>query len=93
MKMKVLVAQTIAHQASLSVGFSRQKYWSGLPDPSPGDLPDPGIKPVSLVSPALAGGFFTTSATWETPICLYTSPIIYIFYIPWEKEGATSNLS
>ena len=61
MKMKVLVAQAIAHQASLSVGFSRQKYWSGLLDPSPGDLPDPGIKPVSLVSPALAGGCLTAS--------------------------------
>ena len=68
MKMKVSVAQTIAHQASLSMGFSRQKYWSGLPGPSPEDLPDPGNKPVSLMSPALVGGFFTTSATWEAPI-------------------------
>ena len=42
------------------MGFSRQEYWGGLPFPSPGDLPDLGIKPVSLVSPALAGGFFTT---------------------------------
>ena len=50
---------------SLSTGLSRQKYWSGLPCPSPGDLPNPGIKPVSLMSPALAGRFFTTSATWE----------------------------
>ena len=45
------------------MGFSRQEYWSGLPFPSPGDLPDPGIEPRSLASPALAGGFFTTSAT------------------------------
>ena len=45
--------------------FSRQEYWSGLPCPPPGDLPDPGTEPVSLLSPALAGGFFTTSATWE----------------------------
>ena len=45
--------------------FSRQKYWSGLPFPFPGDLPDPGTKPVSLESPALAGRFFTTSSTWE----------------------------
>ena len=43
-----------------SVGFPRQEYWSGLPFPPPGDLPDPGIEPVSLVPPALAGGFFTT---------------------------------
>ena len=41
------------------------EFWSGLPCPPPGDLPDPGIKPAPLVSPALAGGFFTTSATWE----------------------------
>ena len=47
------------------MGFSRQEYWSGLPCPSPGDLPHPGIEPESLVTPALADGFFTTSATWE----------------------------
>ena len=57
---------TVAHtvQAPLSMGFSRQEYWSGLPGPPPGDLSDPGIEPVSLTSPALAGRFFTTSATW-----------------------------
>ena len=48
------------------MGFSRQEYWSGLPLLTPGDLHDPGITPLSLVSPALAGGFFTTSASWET---------------------------
>ena len=42
-----------------------QEYWSGVPFPAPGNLPNPGIKPTSLASPALAGGFFTTSATWE----------------------------
>ena len=47
------------------MGFSRQEYWSMLPCPPPGDLADPGIVPASLTSPALAGGFFTTSATWE----------------------------
>ena len=57
---------TIAHQAPLSVRFPRQEYWRGLPFPSPGDLPDPGIKPTSLVSPALAGGFSTSWATRET---------------------------
>ena len=56
---------TVAHQASLLMGFSRQEYWSGLPFPPPGDLPDEGIELTSLVSPALAGRFFTTSATWE----------------------------
>ena len=48
------------------MGFSKQEYWSGLPFSSPGDLPNPGIEPTSLLSPALAGGFFTTSTTWET---------------------------
>ena len=56
---------TVAHQAPLSMGFSRQKYWSGLPCSSPGNLPNPGIKPTCLKSPALAGRFFTTSVTWE----------------------------
>ena len=51
---------TVAHQALLSMGFSRQEYWSGLPFSSPGDLADPGIEPVSLSFPALAGGFFIT---------------------------------
>ena len=46
-------------------GISQQEYWSGLPFPPPGDLPHPGIEPVSLMSPALAGRFFTTSTTWE----------------------------
>ena len=54
---------SVVWQAPLSMGFSRQEYWSGLPFPTPGDLPDPGIKPASLVSPALTGRFFTTSAT------------------------------
>jgi len=56
---------TVAHQAPLSMGFSRQEYRSGLPFPSPRDLPDPGIEPVSLLCPALASEFFTTSAPWE----------------------------
>ena len=49
---------TIAHQAPLSMAFSRQKYWSGLPCLPPGGLPDPGVRPVPLISPALADGFF-----------------------------------
>ena len=48
--------------------LSRQEYWSGLPFPSPGDLPDPRIEPVSLVSSALTVGFFTTSTTWEVTL-------------------------
>ena len=58
--------QTVACQAPLSL-VSRQEYWSGLPCPSPRDLTNPGIKHVSLISPALAGGFFSTSPTWEAP--------------------------
>ena len=57
--------RTIAHQAPLSLGFSRQEYWSGLPCPPPENLPDPGIEATSLMSPELSGGFFATSAIWE----------------------------
>ena len=56
---------TVACHAPLSIGFSKQEYWSGLACPPPGDLPDPGIEPTSLMSPALAGEFFSTCATWE----------------------------
>ena len=60
---------TVAHQAPLSMEFSRQEHWSGLPFPPPGDLPDPGIEPTSLLSPALAGRFITTGPpgkpSWE----------------------------
>ena len=55
----------VAHQAPLSMGILKARYWSGLPSPSPGDLPNPGVKPTSLKSPALTGRFFTTSATCE----------------------------
>ena len=55
----------LALLAPLSMEFSRQEYWSGVPFPTPGYIPDPGIKAMSLASPALAGGFFTTSTTWE----------------------------
>ena len=54
---------TVARQAPLSVGFSRQEYWSGLPCPPPGDLPDPGMEPESFMSPTLADRFFTAGAT------------------------------
>ena len=58
---------TVAHQAPLSMGFSRQDYWSRLPCPAPGDLPNPGIEPASFLCTALAGSFFTTRANWEAP--------------------------
>ena len=55
---------TVANQTPLSMEFPRQEYWNGLPFPSPRDLPNPGIKPMSLFS-VLAGRFFTASTTWE----------------------------
>ena len=60
-----LTPWTVARQVPLSMGFSKQEYWSGLPFPSPGNLPDPGIKLMFLLSPASSDRFFTTSATWE----------------------------
>ena len=65
---------TTAHQAPLSQGFPRQEYWSVLPFPFPGDLPDPGIKPGSHASPLLAGGFFIISTTWEAQVFSYLPP-------------------
>ena len=67
--------QTVARQAPLPMEFSRQEYWSGWPFPSSGALPKPGIKPMSLASPALAGGFFTISTTWEAHVTADSSSI------------------
>ena len=58
----------IARQAPLSMEFSKQEYWSGLPFLSLGDLSDPGIKPMFRMSPALADEFFTTRANWEAQL-------------------------
>ena len=60
-----VILWTVAHQAPLSIGFSRQEYWSGLSCHPPGVFPDPGIELVSLTSLALADGFLISSATWE----------------------------
>ena len=57
---------TVAHQAPLFMAFSRQEYWSGFSCPSPGDLPDPGMESTSLMSPAVAGRFFTTSTNLDS---------------------------
>ena len=62
----LLTPQTV-EETPLSMGFSRQEYWSGLPFPPPGDISDPGLETSSLPSPSLAGGFFTTTATWGAP--------------------------
>ena len=73
----------IAHQAPLSLEFSRQEYWSGLPFPPPGDLPNPGIELTSLTSPALAGRFFITGAPGKPVVCinhkLQSYPFSYLF--------------
>ena len=65
---------TVANQTPLSMGFSRQEYWSGLPCSPPGDLSIPGIEPGSLMSPALAGGFFTTSAIILDTVIILDTP-------------------
>ena len=77
----------------VSMEVSRWKYWSGLPCPPSGDLPDPGIKPVSPLSPALGGGFFTTSATWEAPVFLqiYLNKLLACYFsICNTKEGSVT---
>ena len=61
--------KNINHQAPLSIGFSRQDYWSGLPFLPPGDLPDPGIEPASPAAPALAGGFLTIELCGKLYAC------------------------
>ena len=68
---------TVAHQAPLSMGFFQREYWSGLPFPSPGDLPDPGIKLTSSASPALAGRFFATEPEGKSQ---WTCLLISIFF-------------
>ena len=68
--------------APLSMGLSRQEYWSGLPWAPPVDLPDLGIEPTSLMCPTLAGGFFTTSATWETHInSIHVLELLLVFLL------------
>ena len=74
----------------LSMEFSRQEHWSGLPCPLPGDLPDPGIEPASFMSPALAGRFFTSSATWKASfLCIY----IYIFFYNHTEDNKKRQVS
>ena len=85
--------ETVARQTPLSMGFSRQKYWSGLLFPSPGDLPDPGIKLSSLMSPALAGGFFITCATWKPlqKVRPRPNPWNSECYLIWRKDLCRCN--
>ena len=72
----------VAFQALLSMGFSRQEDWSGLPCPSPGDLPNPGTEPESLTSPTSAGNFFTTGTTRKACLCSDAA----LNYTLWELE-------
>jgi len=80
---------TVAHQASLSMGFSRQEYWSGLPCPLPGDLLHPGIELMFLISLGLAGRFFTTSA-WEA---LTSASVLPVNIQGWFPLGLTGLFS
>ena len=73
--------RTVARQTSLSMGFSRQVYWSGLPHPPPGDLPYPGIEPEFFLSQALAGGFFTSGSTGEDRTDLFSCFWILFFRV------------
>ena len=93
MSSSVVALGTIARQAPLSMGLSRQECWSGLPCPPPGDLPDQGSNPHLLRSPALAGGFFTTSATWETPYLQIKSHSKVLGFKHWHIFGVTENSS
>ena len=87
----VTMPSWVAHQAFLSMGFSRQEYWSGLPCPPPGgNLPNPGMEPASLSSSALAGRFFTTSATWWLIFTLVTRDGRINLYI--ESQIFTSSI-
>ena len=94
---------TVAHQAPLSMAFSRQEYWHELPGPPPGDLLNPGIEPLSLMFPALASGFFTTSTTWEVPYIIHTNTIFLLvfphfylhsktWYSAWETSESESEV-
>ena len=76
----------VAHQPPLSMGILRQDYWSGWPCPPPEDLPDPGTEPASLMSSALAVGFFTTSATGEGITCLMEHKMLLQSYLSGLKS-------
>ena len=75
---------TVACHTPLSMEFSRQEYWSGLPFPSPGDLPHPGVKLMSPVAPALAGGFFTTGPPGKSGIISMTAQFPFSL---WPQRG------
>ena len=82
---------TVAQQASLPMRFSRQEYWNGLPFPSSGDLPDPGIEPASLASPVLKGRFFHHCATWEAQSCSTLDSNLKEWIRTYELSGRNRN--
>ena len=91
---------TVAHQAPLSMGFPRQEYWSGLPFSSPGTLPDPGIELTSLVSPALAGRFFTINPPAKPIFYIYRERrrergrmLVFFFMCTWEWKSEKVKVS
>ena len=83
---------SVACQAPLSIGFSTQEYWSGLPCPPPGDLLHPRIEPMSPMSPALARGFFITSTKARQKLLIIRKKIIYIYYITQKGHCCFSRL-
>ena len=82
-----VIPWTVAHQTPLSMDFSRQDYWSGLPCPPPGGLPDPGIEPEFLMSPAVVGRSFATSVTWSLGLCLHLSSLSLASLCFWTQLG------
>ena len=89
-----MILWTVACQAALYMGFSRQEYWSGLPCPAPGDLPDPGTEPMSLISPALAAGLFfflTTSTTWKALVIMYIMITSYVYILQNDHRSKPSS--
>ena len=81
----------VAHQVPLFSRFSRQGYWSGLSCPPPGDLPNPGIKPMSLIFFALTGRFFTTGTTWEAPqIRKVLGKLDWVYHISFNPDLSDS---
>ena len=88
-----VILWSVACQAPLSMEFSKQEYWSGLPHPSPGDLPDPGMDSTSRMSPTMADGFFTTNATWEVQDSgppLFNYSILNNLHMPVPKSQLSS---
>ena len=83
---------TVACQAPMSMGFFWQEYWSGLPCPPPGDLPNPGIKPMSLISPVLADRFCITSLIWEAPPIHKPKNTCFCLYCPSINNSVMSSL-